>query len=41
MRRAGRGALGLQFDAKGNETACGAAVLDEKNDDLTIVVVKK
>ena len=30
------GAYGCKFDAKGNETACGAAVLDEKNDDLVI-----
>ena len=30
------GAYGCKFDAKGNETACGAAVLDEKNDELVI-----
>ena len=28
---------GCRFDAKGDETACGAAVLDEKTDELTIV----
>lgn len=32
---------GCKFDASGNETACGVAVLDEKNDDLTIVTVGK
>ena len=30
------GSFGCRFDAKGNATACGAAVLDEKNDELTI-----
>jgi len=35
------GLWGCKFDAKGNETACGAAVLDAKNDDLTIVKVVK
>lgn len=35
------GLWGCKFDAKGNETACGAAVLDEKTDELTIVTVSK
>jgi hypothetical protein len=35
------GLWGCKFDAKGTETACGAAVLDEKNDDLVIAVVSK
>jgi hypothetical protein len=30
------GAYGCKFDAKGNPTACGVAVVDEKNDDLVI-----
>lgn len=32
---------GCKFDASGNETTCGAAVLDETNDDLTIVTASK
>ena len=28
---------GCKFDASGNDTACGIAALDEKNDDLVIV----
>ena len=32
---------GCKFDANGNSTACGVAVLDEKNDDLTIVTASK
>ena len=32
---------GCKFDANGTETACGIAVLDEKNDDLTIVTAAK
>jgi hypothetical protein len=35
------GLFGCKFDAKGNETACGAAVLDAKTDDLTIVKAVK
>jgi hypothetical protein len=31
---------GCKFDAKGNNTACGVAVLDEKNDDIVIVTVE-
>jgi len=30
------GTYGCKFDAKGNVTACGAAVADEKNDELVI-----
>ena len=30
------GTVGCRFDAKGIETSCGVAVLDEANDDLTI-----
>jgi len=33
------GAYGCKFDAKGNLTACGTAVLDEKNDDVVITTV--
>lgn len=32
---------GCKFDASGAETACGIAVLDEKNDELTIVTAVK
>jgi hypothetical protein len=32
---------GCKFDASGAETACGVAVLDEKNDDLVIATVAK
>jgi hypothetical protein len=32
---------GCKFDAGGNETACGAAVLDEKNDDIVIAAASK
>jgi hypothetical protein len=35
------GLWGCKFDAKGTETACGVAVLDEKNDELTIVTAGK
>jgi hypothetical protein len=30
------GSFGCRFDAKGNATACGAAGVDEKNDEITI-----
>jgi hypothetical protein len=30
------GAYGCKFDAKGNVTACGVAVVDEKNDELVV-----
>ena len=30
------GAYGCKFDAKGNVTACGAAVVDDKNDELLV-----
>lgn len=35
------GLWGCKFDAKGNDTACGIAVLDEKNDDLVIVTASE
>src|SRR5262245_37604809 len=35
------GLWGCTFDAHGNDTACGAAVLDERNDDLTIVTATR
>jgi hypothetical protein len=35
------GLVGCRFDANGVETACGAAKLDEANDDLVIVAVLK
>ena len=35
------GMVGCRFDAKGVETACGAARLDEANDDLVIVAVQR
>jgi hypothetical protein len=31
---------GCKFDASGNETACGVAVVDEKNDDIVIAAAK-
>ena len=33
------GLWGCKFDANGKATACGVAVLDEKNDDLTVAAV--
>ena len=35
------GLWGCRFDEKGNETACGVAVLDERNKQLTISTVSK
>lgn len=35
------GSYGCKFDAKGNATACGVAVLDEKNDELVIATASK
>ncbi len=35
------GLWGCKFDANGNATACGIAVLDEKNDDLVIVTASE
>lgn len=35
------GLWGCKFDANGSETACGIAVLDEKNDDLVIAAASK
>jgi hypothetical protein len=35
------GLWGCKFDAKGNETACGVATIDEKNDELIIATVSK
>lgn len=35
------GLWGCKFDATGSETACGVAVLDEKNDDLVIAAAAK
>ena len=35
------GLWGCKFDASGSETACGVAVLDEKNDDLVIAAASK
>lgn len=32
---------GCRFDVDGNDTACGIAVLDEKNDDLVIVTASE
>jgi hypothetical protein len=32
---------GCRFDATGNETACGVAAIDEKNDDIVISAAKK
>ena len=33
--------FGCKFDAAGNETACGAATLDEANDDIVIVTASR
>ena len=33
------GTYGCKFDAKGNVTSCGSAVVDEKNDELVITTV--
>ena len=38
---AGNAMWGCKFDAQGNETACGVAMLDEKNDELVIVTASK
>ncbi len=35
------GLYGCKFDANGNATSCGVAILDEKNDDLTIATVSR
>jgi hypothetical protein len=35
------GTYGCKFDAKGNVTACGAAVVDEKNDDIVVTAVSE
>ena len=35
------GTYGCKFDAKGNVTACGAAVADEKNDELVIATASE
>jgi hypothetical protein len=35
------GLWGCRFDASGNETACGVAVVDAKNDDIVIAAAKK
>ena len=35
------GLWGCRFDASGNETACGVATIDEKNDDIVIAAVSK
>jgi hypothetical protein len=35
------GLFGCKFDAQGNATACGVAVVDDKNDDVVITVVSK
>jgi len=35
------GAYGCKFDAKGIETACGVATIDEKNDELVIATVSQ
>jgi hypothetical protein len=32
---------GCKFDGNGNDTACGVAILDEKNDDLVIVTANE
>lgn len=32
---------GCKFDATGNPTACGVATLDQKNDDLVIVIAQR
>jgi len=33
--------FGCRFDAQGNPTACGAALIDAKNDDIVIISVSK
>ncbi len=35
------GLYGCRFDASGSATACGAATVDDKNDDLVVVAVSK
>jgi hypothetical protein len=35
------GIFGCKFDAQGNDTACGAAKIDAKNDDITIAAVEE
>lgn len=35
------GLFGCKFDGQGNATACGAAAVDDKNDDVVIVTVSK
>ena len=35
------GLYGCKFDAAGNATACGVVMLDEKNDDVTIVTASE
>jgi hypothetical protein len=35
------GLVGCKFDAQGNATACGAAMVDDKNDDVVIVAASK
>jgi hypothetical protein len=35
------GLWGCKFDANGNDTTCGIAVLDEKNDDLIIITASE
>jgi len=39
MKKAGT--FGCKFDASGNYTACGAAVVNEKTGDLDVVIVKQ
>ena len=34
-------AFGCKFDATGNPTACGVAVVDDKNDDIIIATASK
>ena len=34
------GLYGCHFDAKGNDTDCGSATLDEKNDELIVTAVQ-
>ena len=33
--------FGCRFDAQGNRTACGAALIDAENDDIVIISVSK
>jgi hypothetical protein len=35
------GLWGCRFDTSGNETACGVATIDERNDDIVIAAVQK